>query len=82
MQWGKKRAGGRGLDEVGERDDGGRRVGGLGTVLGRLAVELGAYDEVCRGAAEEMQWRYTWRALMERWRGRWGEERDERRVTR
>ena len=46
--------------------------GALETVLGRLAMEPGAYDAACRGAAEEMQRRYTWGALMERWRGTWG----------
>lgn len=57
----------------------------LGEVLGRLEVDPGAYDAACRGAAEEMQRRYTWGALMERWRGTWGGNqvtRDERRVTR
>ena len=44
----------------------------LGEVLGRLAREPCAYDEACRGAAAEMQQRYTWGALMARWRGTWG----------
>ncbi len=42
-------------------------------VLGRLEGDPVAYDAACRGAAEEMQRRYTWGALMERWRGTWGE---------
>ena len=46
--------------------------GTLGKVLGRLAAEPEAFDAACRGAAEEMQRRYTWGALMERWRGTWG----------
>lgn len=53
----------------------------LGEVLGRLEAEPGAYDAACRRAAEEMQQRYTWGALMERWRGTWGKKvtSDERR---
>ena len=51
--------------------------GTLGKVLGRLAVEPMAFDAACRGAAEEMQRRYTWGALMERRRGTWGEKSDE-----
>lgn len=46
--------------------------GTLGKELARLAAEPGTYDAACRGVAEEMQRRYTWRALMERWRGTWG----------
>lgn len=44
----------------------------LGEVLGRLEAEAVAYDAACREAAAEMQRRYTWGALMERWRGTWG----------
>ena len=44
----------------------------LGRVLGRLDEVPGAYDASCRMAAEEMQRRYTWGVLMERWRGTWG----------
>ncbi len=40
-------------------------------VLGRLETGPEAYDATCRGAANEMQRRYTWGALMERWRGTW-----------
>lgn len=43
----------------------------LGKVLGHLEGKPGAYDAACQGAAEEMQRRYTWGALMERWRGTW-----------
>ena len=44
----------------------------LGRVWGRLEKEPASYDALCRMAAEEMQNRYTWGALMERWRGTWG----------
>lgn len=44
----------------------------LGEVLGRLAKEPTAYDDVCRKAAEEVHRRYTWEALMKPWRGMWG----------
>lgn len=43
----------------------------LGRVLVRLERATGSYDASCRMAAEEMQRRYTWGALMERWRGTW-----------
>lgn len=43
----------------------------LEEVLRRLDFERGAYDAACRGAAEEMQRRYAWGALMGRLKGTW-----------
>lgn len=54
------------MSEKGEED--------LGQVLARLDKDPQAYAEACQGAAEEMQRRYIWDALMEKWKGSWDTE--------
>lgn len=46
----------------------------LGQVFARLDKDPQAYAEACQGAAEEMQRRYIWDALMEKWKGSWDTE--------